>query len=549
MRFRGLEARPPVALRSEPFGYAIGDLEEFFVVDLLGEPRIRTVTAIVRAITEHAYFFVEEEFPVPQETLSRIGDDFEALVYPTVRSAFGSEPTPGVDADERMTLLHANLQGAGGYFSGSDRYSREVVPYSNEREMLYLEANVLYSPGIAYNGLLAHEFQHMIHANADFGEDSWVNEGLSQVAAELVGAGSDWLALFLDEPDTGLIDWPEIGSSAVHYAASELFFSYLLDQYGSPQNANALLEKQKDSVSGVRNYLDDYRVEFGDVFADWVVANYLDEDAGKYSHPNTETSIEPGTTATAGKDGEGDVSQFAADYIEVAGGTTFSFDGADEVSIGVPEHDGAFYWSQRGDAIDSRMTAELDLTDVDSATLRFDAWFAIEPGWDYAYVAASADGGETWEALAGRETTDYDPVGNSYGPGYTGESQGWVNEEIDLSGYAGDTVLIRFEYVTDESTNRTGFAVDNIAVAETGFADDGSGGSRFVSEGFVRVDGPLEQSWIVQVVDLDSRRTLRMGLDGENRGTALIGRRSVIAISAVTERTSEKAAYAWAVGE
>ena len=37
----------------------------------------------------------------------------------------------------------------------------------------------------------------------------------------------------------------------------------------------------------------------------------------------------------------------------------------------------------------------------------------------------------------GRTTTDCDPVGAAYGQGYTGSSGGWVQEEVDLSAYAG----------------------------------------------------------------------------------------------------------------
>jgi hypothetical protein len=550
MRFRGLGSDAPLLARNEPYAYAIGDSEEFYTLQLSDDPSVVTRTATLRHMSTHAYFFVEEGFEVSQGTLDRIGADFETIVYPTVRDSFGSEWTPGVDSDPRITILHTASTGAGGYFSGADEHPVTIVPFSNEREMVYVDSGILYSPGVAYNALVAHEFQHMVHAHQDGGEESWVNEGLSQVAAALVGGGSDWLPLFLDSPDTGLIDWPELESSAVHYAASELFFSYLFDHYGGRENAKALVAEPADSISGVRNYLADHGAEFEDVFADWVMANYLDEETGRYAHNGVETSISSVTNAGTGDDGEGDVSQFGADYIEVdlPGGGVFNFDGDDEVSLGVPERDGAFYWSQRGDAIDSRMTREFDLSDVDSATLQFDVWYEIERGWDFAYVAVSTDGGQTWEALPGAYTTDYDPVGQSYGPAYSSESGGWVEEEIDLSPYAGEEVLVRFEYITDESTNHTGFAIDNIRVPEIDFSDRGDSAYEWVREGFIRVAGPSAQRWIVQAVDLDSHDVVRLELDEENVGTFLLGERSVIIISAVTEGTSERASYSWSAG-
>lgn len=551
VRFRGLDPNTDLIARSEPYNYAVGDTEEFFLLDLAGEPSIRTITATAREITDHAYLFLEDGIDIPDSTFQQIGSDFETIVYPTVREAFGSEWTPGIDSDERITLLHANLSGAGGFFSGADEYPRTVVPKSNEREMLYLDAGYLYASGTFYNALVAHEFQHLIHSHADTTEGSWVNEGLSQVAAELVGGGSDWLQLFLASPDTGLVDWPEIESSAIHYAASELFFSYLLDRYGGRENAKAMLAEQEDSISGVRSYLEAFGVEFEDMFADWVVANYLDEASGKYAHLDVETSIDTLDIVLTGDSGDGEVNQFAADYLDVRNDTggTLTFDGADEVTIGIPETDGALYWSQGGDGIDSSMTRELDLTGVSSATLRFDTWFDIEEGWDYAYVAGSEDGGATWKALDGANTTDYDPVGSSYGPAYTGESDGWVEETVDLSDYAGEKVLIRFEYVTDESTHHTGFAVDNVSVPEIGLSDGGDDAGGWDAEGFVRVDGPLQQRWIVQAIDLDTHEVVRVELDDKNAGTALIARRSMIVVSAVTEKTSERASYSWSASE
>ncbi|GIT58344.1 MAG: hypothetical protein Ct9H300mP19_02920 [Dehalococcoidia bacterium] len=39
----------------------------------------------------------------------------------------------------------------------------------------------------------------------------------------------------------------------------------------------------------------------------------------------------------------------------------------------------------------------------------------------------------------------------SYGPGLTGNSMGWVQDSVDISSYAGQEILIRFEYITDDA--------------------------------------------------------------------------------------------------
>ena len=135
--------------------------------------------------------------------------------------------------------------------------------------------------------------------------------------------------------------------------------------------------------------------------------------------------------------------------------------------------------------MDTRLTREFDLSGLTSATLRYRAWFETERGWDYAYVAASTDGGKTWRALPATHTSDYDPVGAAYGPGYTGDSGGkWVQESVDLTAFAGRKVLLRFEYVTDDAAHARGFAVDDISIPELGFSDGADSDGGWQAEGF-----------------------------------------------------------------
>jgi hypothetical protein len=517
----------------------VGDRERFNVLELSG-PSIRMVNATVVHVTEHAYFFVEDGTSVGQGTIEQIGSDFETIVYPTVRARFGSEWTPGVDSDPRITIVHAELGNLAGYFSGGDEAPVAVAPRSNEREAIFLDTGEL-GAGVGYNTLLAHEFQHMVHWNADDSEDSWANEGLSQVAAQEVGGGSDWLDRFLGTPDTQLTFWPEYESSAIHYAAAELFMSYLLDQYGGRSRAAELLANDGDSLRGVQAYLDGFGKTFADVFADWVVANYLDLDSGPYSHASTETTTGAVTGIERGS-GDGEVGQFAADYLEAPAGN-FAFDGGDEVSMGIPALDGPFWWGNRGDSVDTLLTREFDLSGLTSATLRFSAWYDIEYGWDYAYVAASRDGGATWQALPATTTTEFDPVGAAYGQGYTGSSSGWVQEEVDLSAYAGQKILVRFEYVTDDATSLTGLAIDNVEIPQLGFQDGIESAGGWTAEGFKRIEGPLAQQFIVQVIS--GEQVTRVDLGGGNRGQVALAGPSIVVISGATDGTTEKAPYSW----
>ena len=58
-------------------------------------------------------------------------------------------------------------------------------------------------------GVLAHEFQHMIHWYRDRNESSWINEGFSELSTLLNGldpGGFDYI--YTSNPDLQLTDWP-----------------------------------------------------------------------------------------------------------------------------------------------------------------------------------------------------------------------------------------------------------------------------------------------------------------------------------------------------
>jgi hypothetical protein len=159
------------------------------------------------------------------------------------------------------------------------------------------------------------------------------------------------------------------------------------------------------------------------------------------------------------------------------------------------------WWANRGDESDSRLTRAFDLGGVSSATLKFWTWYFIEKLWDYGYVMVSTDGGATWTPLATSRTTTEDPHGNAYGPGYTGQSGGWVEEAVNLTPFAGRQVLVRFEYITDDAVTQPGLIVDDIRIPEIGYSYDAENGDDdWVSEGWLRMDNVLPQDFLVQLV-------------------------------------------------
>src|SRR3970282_1929966 len=106
-----------------------------------------------------------------------------------------------------------------------------------------------------------------------------------------------------------------------------------------------------------------------------------------------------------------------------------------------------------------------------------------------------------------------DPSGNAYGWGYNGQSGGglqaeWINEKIDLSAYAGETVWLRFEYITDAAVNGEGLLLDDISVPVGGyFTDFESDDGGWEASGFVRITNTLPQTYAITLITTGARGT------------------------------------------
>jgi len=570
LRLGRTEERAPSQLAAPQAPPVVGDRDDFTIIllpssRLSGEipPTVTSVSATLRFISEHGYFYVEDGVDIPEEELAEAARVLEEEVYPTVTEAFGQEWSPGVDADPHIVLLHADLGGAAhGYFCPDDEYLRAVSPLSNQREMLYLDRSVRPLGGYAYRSLLAHELQHLIHYHQDADEELWVHEGMSEVAASLVGGAGSFQAAFLATPDTQLNAWEQPPGDLAHYGASNLFFLYLLQRLGDTSALRGVSGQEADGIAGLEAFLARRRSggKFIDLFADWLVATYLDEDEGIYGYREAETSVPAAASLEGPVEAGGSVHQFAADYLELVlpeGDATFEFEGDLTVPAvaNEPRSGSGQWWSQRGDSIDTTLTGEVDLTGLTSATLTFWTWFDIERWYDYGYVEASTDGGDTWQILRGRHSSEDNPVQQAYGPAYSGRSGGgetaeWVEESIDLTPFAGGRLLLRFEYVTDAGFSAPGWAIDDIAVPEAGFFDDAETDGDWDAAGFERLTKPLPQRFILRVIEFGQETRVRdVPLDAGNRAEVRLSgfgeglEKAVIVVAAATEGTTEPAGY------
>ena len=355
-----------------------------------------------------------------------------------------------------------------GYFSSGDEYLPTIREYSNGHEMFVLSANDLDLNEEYTYGVLAHEFQHMIHWNTDRNEETWMNEGFSDVAMLLNNydiGGAD--GYYTNDPDVQLTSWvSDYPQSQSYYGGSFLFLTYFLDRFGE-EASKALVAHPDNGLVSIDKVLADLNaidsltgklINADDVFADWVVASFLQDRRvgdGRYVYNNYPSAPSPNPTdrinSCPSQPVQGDVSQYGVDYIAIdcrRGEYRLKFDAPETVSI-LPANpysgDYAFY-SNKGDESDMTLTQEFDFSRLSGPlTLSYWTWYDLEEDYDYVFVEASLDG-ENWQILTTPAGTPEDPSGNSYGWGYNGQSGGgpeWIQEFVDISQFAGNKVQLR----------------------------------------------------------------------------------------------------------
>ena len=570
VRLRGVGEVPAPPTSPVKF-YAEGDLRDFNVSNNDNNTNF-SITARLEKATEHAYFWIEDGVSFDRSDLNDLADEFETQIYPTNQEFFGSEWSPGIDGDPHIFILYVSGIGnsVAGYYSSADESNILSNPYSNMVELFVFNSDAVNLYEEYTKGVLAHEYQHMIHWNLDSNETSWLNEGFSELASFLNGydpGGFDYS--FMRSPDYQLNNWPADGNTSKNYGASFLFADYLLNRLGE-EMTRAVAANEANGFDSIDDVLQTFGADDAlrgrdltadDLVQDWMIANYLqdgDVADGRFVYDNYVNAPQANSTVDldpmAGDSYDYDVNQYGADYLKVdaSDGFVMRFDGGEFTTL-VPAmiQDGDFaYWSNKGDASDMRLTGHFDFGDVNGAlTLTFSTWFDIEEGWDYVYLLYSDDDGASWHYLKSENGTEYNPQGNNYGFGWSSTSDGWIDEEIDISELAGKDVLIRFEYVTDAAVNNEGMLIDSLAIPEIGYATSfESEDDVWVSEGFARVSHLLPQTFnVAALIEKDGAVEVEyLSLDGNEFEYAMDAGEAdsvTFVISGTTRFTRQRATY------
>jgi hypothetical protein len=502
----------------------------------------------LRSVGENVEIWVADDLSFPderpahvvtQEQVDKLRDEFDSNIYPKATTFFG---TPDV-LDGSHSPLPEMVGLPEGYYEGSDKvimlvdniidegytnpdYPFFVAGFFWQTLENYIDRNIITIDTNSWEtrlestffGTTIHELQHLIHADNDGAEETWLNEGMSTFSEYLGGYGHDDRSInfYLDHPENSLVNWDEhqgakTGPETIaDYGQVYLFTLYMNDKFGQ-EFIRDLALKDTQGINSVNEVLKAHgsSLDFTQVYQNFITALTLDSERvgnGVYKFDSInlrdlEVDNE-GTKRGKTVDFEGAL-KFEKEGVPAWGGDfkelkfqdkirSISFDGVDFLpipwkSVADPlGSDNQVLWGNEGDEADNGLIFEADLSGVETATLKFDNYIDIEEQWDFGMVQVSTDGGETWTSLE-NENTRSDVVEEGYPkikenvPGFSGHYEDWQKETFDLSEYAGQKVLVSFRYLTDWGYNDTGWYIDNIEIPEIGFSNDGSSTDAFTS--------------------------------------------------------------------
>ncbi|WP_034262206.1 immune inhibitor A domain-containing protein [Bacillus sp. J33] len=476
---------------------------------------------------------------VTQEQVDKLRDEFDSNIYPKATSFFGTpdsldgsnSPLPEMvglpdgyyEGSDKVIMLVDNIKDDGYY---NPDYPFFVAGFFWQTLENYIDRNIITIDTNSWEtrlestffGTTIHELQHLIHADNDGAEETWINEGMSTFSEYLGGYGHDEgsINFYLDHPENSLVNWDDHRNAATgpetiaDYGQVYLFTLYMNDKFGQEFIRELALNKSQgiDSINEVLK-AHGSTMDFTQVYQNFMTALTLDSSKigeGIYDFDSInlrELAVDDKGTKRGMTVNFEKALQFEKEGVPAWGGdfkqldfqekiNGISFDGVDFLpvpwkSVADPKgSENQVLWGNNGDEADNALIFEADLSNVDSATLKFDNFIDIEENWDFGVVQVSADGGKTWKSLANENTTSevveegYPKIEENV-PGFTGHYADWQTETFDLSEYAGQKVLVSFRYLTDWGYNDSGWFIDNIEIPEIGYSHDGSSAEGFKS--------------------------------------------------------------------
>jgi hypothetical protein len=433
--------------------------------------------------------------------------EFDNNMYPVETSFFGTPDfhggansllvawgyfPPGYydDADGRQVVLVSNVIDDNYY---DPTYPNYIAGFYSPTFEAYFDRNIMNidshdwenrvgpdgSRPYLYEGVFAHEYQHLLHDDYDPGEVELVNEGLAMFAEFLTGyvVGNDAYSTFEALPENSLPVWEDQGGPEIvaDYGMVFLYQMYLYENFGQ-EFIQYEFHNQDHGIASINSTLAAFNIQkdFGDLYHDFSVAVLVDSRKANYRYgfKTLDVGIDIGTPSEPNPDAYDTpgAPPWGADYIWIEGKpkdlAKFTFNGMDYTTFQTAwtSEDGMLF-SGTGDLLDNWAIFET----TGGGELSIDTLWDLEDYWDFAFVQVSTDGGYTWTSLEDNEgysTYDVDPNAISTAvenlPGLTSWVPDFVTLSYDLSPYAGQDILVAFRLVTDWATHYGGWWIDAV---------------------------------------------------------------------------------------
>lgn len=584
---------------------------------------------------------------ITDEQVAHLVSEFDNNMYPKETATFSTPP----DRDGANSILGPDANGNGGVYTGAGNKTVTLVDNVRDDNFYEFPAAPTYIAGFfsslynelfdrnvqtidafdwlhrtganppneptddlctsrparpnLYEGVFAHEWQHLLHYYTDPFESTWLNEGLSDFAARLTGYVDSTATVFDRGADSHLYCFQGFGTVQTEfntnprdcggpenslnlwgegdnpnevladYGNAFSFVLFLFDRYGTDivsrlhrdadlqglASADAALEAE--GVSDIYKVIHDYQTM---VLVDKIVGEsrrgiMLGVPKSRVTTPSLRSTVNlanPDANDTAGAAPNG------ADYVPLQNASgqflrgrdlrSLSFQGATTLPAiplawtvvdDDPDRAGnPVLWSGNASNLDAAAITSVAVPTADP-TLRFLAKYGAEFGFDYGYVVVSTDGGATYTAIAGDQTVEA-PLG----PAVNGTTTGFEPHSYDLSAYAGQTVLVGFRYVSDGSVNEGGWLIDDVTVGATAVSD-GSSLEPFDSP--TEINPTEVANWNLRLIGINERHSIALQVEFNGKSSVRLSRLqlallaafpTVVAVVAYDEPTEQVNQYA-----
>ena len=314
----------------------LGSSSTFWTLNFQNNRHV-SINAQLLAEGRHCIIWAEKGVGVSVEQAQRVASQFDNVIFPRLIAGFSPEggindPETGEifenimewasgDDQGRLTILLLRIRDGydppdnrsfvAGYFSSLDFFD---APFSNRRDIIYIDTKVQRPDSSAAYETIAHEMQHLMNfaftllyrTGSSYINymDTWVDEGLSAAAEWVYSREYSETSLRWYARDTaffqglsGLISqgnnfyaWNSRANEDPYailddYATVYLFFQWLRLQEGRSSVYSDIISSPFPDYRSVVNAMSGYN-NWANMLRDWLAANYINAPDGPHGYLN-----------------------------------------------------------------------------------------------------------------------------------------------------------------------------------------------------------------------------------------------------------------------